>query len=93
MGEVSGVNSRFTALMDERRRSGAWLSRESGVSGGVVSKLLRTDRKPRWDTVCRIAKTLNVEPEALWDPRLCEGSPSYVGRKVPSLESGNKEGI
>lgn len=59
---------RARKLMEDKRYTNASLAYEAKVSEKTVSRLINGKREPRYDTIERIAKALDVTAEALTGP-------------------------
>ena len=56
---------KLKAEMAKKCMSASYLSAVSGVGHDTLSKILNTDRQPNTETIGRLAKALEIEPEKL----------------------------
>ncbi|MBV8091949.1 MAG: helix-turn-helix transcriptional regulator [Acetobacteraceae bacterium] len=60
--------ARLRALRTQAGLSAYELARRSGVSKQTLSTLERGEGKPLWETVCRLADTLDISTEDFRSP-------------------------
>ena len=72
-------------LMDEKNIKAVALSRETGLSEGVISEYLSGKKEPKGRGSISIAKALNVSLDELWDTEFKGTSTVTHTKKEPTL--------
>ena len=78
-----GISKQLANLMREHRVSQSGLSRGCGVPQPTINRILNEKtREPRRDSVVRIAKFFNVEPESLYSEVKTDQSDLDIGSQL-----------